>query len=352
MYANKQVLIIVLNYNGYRDTIACLDSLLGLDCSCHHILLIDNASSDASVAEITGWAEDKFVTRVVPDGSRATEICKNLLSPPPTPADAGKPLLTVLVNQENEGFAAGCNQGIKIALAARLEYVWLLNNDTVADPHALSLLVDFLQQNSSCQVVVPQIRYYDRPEVVWNCGGDLKWYGARKYKYVNQPVAALPARPSLDVTFVTGCALLIRCALLEKYGGLSEQFFFGEEDFEFCLRMKKHRVRMSCCLDSVIYHKVGSSVNKASKKAVNKVYVHYLNRFINLRKYWPLALWQPWRFCYGIFIYNLLGRRYQISRRHRILFLRNLMRDSASMDGVDRRRFFAIMNDADFISNL
>jgi GT2 family glycosyltransferase len=350
MDGREGVLIILLNYKNWQDTIECLDSLRKLQSVPFHILLIDNGSQDSSVAEICGWASGKFNMSTVPGNRNPADIARQCILPETKVREDIEPVLIIVENQENAGFAAGCNQGIQIALSAGMEYVWLLNNDTVVEPSSLCKLVSFLDNNPSCQAVTPQIRYYNKPSVIWNCGGELKWYGARTYYLLNHSAEQLSGKDSLDVTFVTGCSLLLRSSLLEKHGGLSEKFFFGEEDFEFCLRMKKNNIRMSCCLGALIYHKVSASVDNASSKFLNKVYVHYVNRFINLRDYWPRLFWLFWRLCYCIFIYDLLGRKYNISRRDKVAFIRRLRLDSSLLPGVDRERFFAIMNDVDYIS--
>ena len=70
--------------------------------------------------------------------------------------------------------------------------------------------------------------------------------------------------------------------MLDEHGHLlTERFFFGEEDFEFSMRMQKDNILTACVLDSLIYHKVGASGNKMHR--LGKLYLHYLNRFIDVR---------------------------------------------------------------------
>lgn len=125
----------------------------------------------------------------------------------------------------------------------------------------------------------------------------------------------------------------------------SEKFFFGEEDYEFSLRLKRAKKKMVCCLDSIIYHKVGSSIDDVSDdQKIGKAYVHYLNRFINLRNYFPHLFWHCWRLLYIFYIYFLLGRQTGCSAKVRYSFIKKLLRESSTLDGVDQKAFLTIIH--------
>ncbi len=340
----KRITIIILNYNGYEDTIECLSSIREIDYPLFNVILIDNASAVHSVKHLSKWAGRSFA---------AKEYSGNDINGGKDTFSTGfnkegeelLPQLLLIQNANNIGFAAGCNQGIRIALSNDADYIWLLNNDTVVEPDSLSILADYLNRHSSCQVTTPQIRLLGEPDTIWNCGGDLKWYGVRKYHYVHRPAVELPEKETLDITFVTGCAILLRSSLIRDHGGFTEKFFFGEEDFEFSLRMKKTHAKMVCCLKSVIYHKVGASIDRTTEGYnIKKAYVHYLNRFINLRSYWPNFFWQVWRVLYVGYIYLLLGKVTDSSRAYRCRFIVKLLKDSSELDRVDKKSFFNILN--------
>ncbi len=339
--------IVLLNYNGCDDTIECLNSILYLDYDLFNVILIDNDSHDQSVQRIYDWARNKFSVDI---HSKVGMVCRENFSYLVPDNAKFLPNLTIITNTANLGFAAGCNQGMELALSSGAEYIWLLNNDTVVETDSLFVLADYLKKHSDCQVASPQIRLYDEPNLIWNCGGELKWYGARKYHYVHRPVSELPDTDTLDITFVTGCAPLIRSALIQRLGGFTEKFFFGEEDFEFSLRMKKERVKMVCCLKSVIYHKVGASIDNSTKNYnLGKAYIHYLNRFINLRNYWPSLCWHVWRVSYSCYIFILLGRLSQCSITVRSNFIKKLFKESAILDAVDKQTFDQILQaDSDY----
>ena len=340
----KKISIIILNYNGFRDTIEVLSSISALEYPFFNVILIDNGSIDQSVEELTAWVHKRFTVDIyqndVLDPSVKKFVSANENNTPGTTLK-----LSIIENSDNIGFAAGCNQGIQFALLNGAEYVWLLNNDTIVDTDSLSILASYLDNYSTCQIATPQIRLYDEPGRIWNCGGQLKWYGTRKYYFVHRPVSELPEKEAIDITFVTGCAPLIRSTLLQQYGGFTEKFFFGEEDFEFSLRMKKAHAKMVCCLQSIIYHKVGASIDKTSDSYnAGKAYVHYLNRFINMKTYMPHFLWHVWRILYVGYIYILLGRQSGYNAAFRLRFIKKLLKDSFVMEGVDKKTFLMILN--------
>lgn len=298
------VCIVILNFNGCSDTIECLSSVSGLDYENFYVIVIDNCSIDNSIEKIIKWSENKYLVEIINNDVHRKPINEHHFHFGKRKSDQNLPELLMIENSANVGFAAGCNIGIQIALANGSEYVWLLNNDTIVNTDSLSVLSQYLSKHYSCQIATPQIRLYDKPDRIWNCGGRLEWYGARKYFFVNKPVAELPDKEVIDISFVTGCAPLIRNSLLQSLGGFTEKYFFGEEDFEFCLRAKKVRAEMVCCLQSIIYHKVGSSIDKSSGEGnIGKTYIYYLNRFIDLRNYMPRLFWHGWRMIYVVYVF-------------------------------------------------
>lgn len=107
------VYIIILNWNGWQDTVECVVSCLNLRHDNCRILIVDNGSTDGS---------ETFLRKRFPD----TELIQT---------------------GENRGFAGGNNIGISHAMANGADYVWLLNNDTIVDPDSLSELIRVAKKN-------------------------------------------------------------------------------------------------------------------------------------------------------------------------------------------------------------
>ena len=307
----SRVFVVILNWNGAPDTIECLESLSRQSYRPVSAVVVDNGSQDDSVTRIEGWihahAED---VRLIEAG-------------------------------ENLGFAAGCNVGIRAALDAGAELIFVLNNDTVLEPDAIEKLVTFLDEHPDFAAVTGQIRYFGRP-VIWNCGGYLTWTGSRRYLYGDQPVESAPQTGWRRITFITGCAALIRASALREHGLFTERFFFGEEDYELSRRWRRAGCRVACTFDAVIHHKVGSSIDQATPVAsLGRYYIYYLNRFIDMRDFYPRPVWWAWRWMSLAVVMPRLRLSRRVSWRGAALLSRRLLADSARLQGVSKERFEA-----------
>jgi GT2 family glycosyltransferase len=213
------IYILTLNWNRRDDTLAFIESALGLGYEPKQILVVDNASSDGSVETI---------------GSRFPEVRQ-------------------IVNQANLGFAAGMNVGLRSALQDGAEYVFLVNNDTLLTPDLLDRLVDTAETHQA-QIVAPAIYYADTPDRIWWLGGKLRplLLEVRRYE-------APPHPGPFAVDFVTGCAMLISRHCLEQVGLFDERFFMYYEDADYCLRVRRSGGTILVEPDAVMYHKVASS---------------------------------------------------------------------------------------------
>lgn len=254
--------IIILNWHGADDTIACLESLRKAEGG-FRVYVVDNGSTDDSINRISAWIDANAGFEV--------ELC---------PLD------------KNYGFAKGNNKGIARARVLNPDSYLLLNNDTEVEPDFLIRLQEFSQRNPQYRVLTPKINYYYDKNKVWNCGGRL-FFGFRKYYYAGSPAPTIKEKDYIPVSFVTGCALFFYPEILNEEGMLfTERFFFGEEDFELSMRLHKENKLIACVLDSLIYHKVGASIGRSP--SVSKVYLHNLNRFINVRLHFGVFKYILW----------------------------------------------------------
>lgn len=301
--------VVILNWNGAADTVRCIESLSRQTLPGLHVVVVDNGSRDDSVARIRTWSSDHGVA------------------------------VKVIENGANLGFAAGCNIGIRHALDDGADYVLLLNNDTELAPNVLEILIGFMELHRDYAAVTGQIRYADRP-VIWNCGGYLTWFGSRKYLFGEQPVEHVPQTGWRRISFITGCAALVRASVFRDHGLLTERFFFGEEDYDFSLRLKRAHLGVACCLDAVVHHRVGSSIDRAAPPvALGRYYVYYLNRFIDMRDNYPRPVWWVWRWASLAYALPRLKLSRGLSWSAIGLLARKILRDSVRLDGVSRERF-------------
>src|SRR5207248_2442103 len=136
-------------------------------------------------------------------------------------------------------------------------YVWLLNNDTIVDAHALSAMIAVAEGDAKIGAVGSVIYYHDEPRGVqaWG-GGRVEWLG--RVRHMTVPV------PFEELHYVTGTSLLIRTAAIEQIGFLDTSFFMYWEDADFSFRLRKAGWLLAVAPDSKIWHKESKSSGRSS----------------------------------------------------------------------------------------
>jgi GT2 family glycosyltransferase len=285
-----RVYIVILNWNGWRDTLACLESVLRLDYKNLCVIVCDNGSTDGSVTHISSWAETKLPgltkTRtlmsslVTIDASRATETGRM--------ADAN---LILLRNRENLGFAGGNNMGLRYALArGDFEYVWLLNNDTVVEPSSLSYLVEKMESDRNAGICGSTLFYsHDRSKAVRGAAYS-KWLA--RTRLCGPPVGAPVDEDTYarQIDYVVGASMLVRRTFLEDVGLMSEGYFLYFEELDWVLRARR-RYGFAHAPRSVVHHKGGAATGatRVTKSLIGEYY-GTRSRILFTRKFYPYAL--------------------------------------------------------------
>ncbi|BBE18888.1 glycosyltransferase [Aquipluma nitroreducens] len=294
--------LIILNWNGEYDTIECLKSIKKSDNNRFLPVVIDNGSKVDSLDILKKNCSQLF-ENILYTTKEKLNNSHNLVIDLVSSSNL-KEALIFIENNENLGFAKGNNIGIKIAKMLDTDWVMLLNNDTEIRYDALTALNKFINANNEIAAITPQIRLFKDKDKIWNCGGRLTFFGSRKYFYAEENIDKVPGKGYSFITFITGCALVFQ---YKKTGILTEDFFFGEEDYEFSLRLKKNNLNMVCLYDSIIYHKVGSTIKK-SNNIISTIYLYYINRLINTRNYYSDFRWQITRFLSYLYLPILLKK--------------------------------------------
>ena len=215
------VTAVILNWNRPDDTVACLDSLAAQNYPRLQTVVVDNGSTDDSVARI----------------------------------QAAHPGATLIAHGENSGFARGVNLGMARALADGAEYLFLLNNDTYLAADTVALLV----AEADAGLVAPIIYYADAPTRVWSLGGQFNPWLLETTGSLRGTEDAGQWPDRLTVDFVPACALLIRRDVLAEIGHFDERFFIYYEDLDFCLRARQSGRRIQILTQAKLWHKVSLS---------------------------------------------------------------------------------------------
>lgn len=218
-----RVVAVVLNWCAEEDTAACLRSLAESDYPALSVLLVDNGSEDGS-------------------GERL---------------HAAFPEVPYLQTGANLGYTGGNNRGIERALEEGCDYVLVLNNDTLVEPDAVRVLVETAQASRDVGAVGPKILYADAPELVWFGGGYLSRARGMGYHLgEREPDPDPRGGPLREVSFLTGCCLLIPAAVARAGAVFEEDFFVYAEDVDFSLRIQERGLRLLFQPRARIYHRI------------------------------------------------------------------------------------------------
>lgn len=248
------VVVVVLNWNGWPDTIACLESLQRQNYASFELLVVDNDSSDDSVVQIK----------------------------------KAMPGVELLQSGANLGFGGGCNVGIRQACLKSADYVWLINSDATADPHALSALVRAADENGTLASVGSVLYEADSTNQVqlWGGGRVRLWSGQ-----------CLSQRAAAPLDYISGASVLLRCAAMKEVGLFDEAtFFMYWEDADLSFRLRRAGWQLAVAEDSRVWHKQSASLGKQSAM-LDQYFTQSGTRF--LRRYAPIPF---------VSVFLMLGR--------------------------------------------
>lgn len=296
---NKKVAIIILNWNGWEDSIECLESLYQITYLNYYAIVVDNGSKNNSIDKIKEYCEGKIeleskffdydsTNKPIKVVEYTRKEAENIeMENDNLPSNQR---LILIKNEINYGFAEGNNIAIKYALKAlNPDYVLLLNNDTVVDKEFLSELVKVSESNEMVGIVGPNIYYYDEPKRLW-ASGDQKTVDKIDNSQYND---------IKEVKFVVGCAFFIKASVIYKVGLLDSDLFLYGEDDDYCMRVRKAGPKLYFSPCSIIWHK--ASLQGDMFKPY-QVYYSCRNSIILRRKNYPGI-----RFYFSIFLYLLIN---------------------------------------------
>lgn len=304
------VYIIILNYNGWADTIECLESVLRLDYPQYRVILVENGSTDNSREIIKKWADGKLDAWLKPSNSlrhisyppvkkplmyltfSAGKFSENnyaeIKNKPPAPESENKIRLYLIESDKNLGFTGGNNIGIRFALWQNdCDFIWLLNNDMVVEKDALTNLVKRAQTNPRPGITGSRLMMYDKPEKVQALGGGRVnpiWGTTRHIKNESE---------LNTMNYIVGASFLISKACVEKAGLLCNKYFAYSEDTDYCLNAARYGFTVATALDSIVFHREG----RATANILKDYYGIRNNLYLSLKyfkRYFPTNFLYIW----------------------------------------------------------
>jgi len=343
---NPQVVIIILNWNNWPDTVTCLESLYKIDYPEYGVILVDNGSKDDSVTrikehflykdsspqnvmEITELNEENLKTPFLSDFSqlRSTPTLKRLL---------------FIKNSRNYGFTRGNNIGMEYALQnIQPEYLLLLNNDTLVDEKFLTELVQVAQSDPDTGFVGPKI--YDlKPqihdlsqgsEVIQSVGGVENLWRFEPYYRGQGEVDQEQYQENQEVDFISGACMLVKTAMTREIGLFDEDYFSYREENDWCRRGWQAGWKSVYAYRSRIWHR-----EQGSTRELKPLVQYYMirNKFLFIHKFAAkreLVFFLGYFFLYDFWFYLSLSLFHQKRlRKYNLQLTRSLLK--AVRDGL------------------
>lgn len=250
------VSIIILTRNGLRFTKSCVNSVIKNTGQKYEFIFIDNASSDGTIPYLKTVQNARLI-----------------------------------MNKENKGFAAGCNQGLNIA---RGKFIVLLNNDTIVPKGWLSRMIWWLEKDPSIGIVGPKSNRVMSEQRI-----KTKLYKPKTLKQIEQFAENWrrnKPQTGYEVKLISGFCMVFRKELVDQIGGFDQRFFPGNsEDIDFGIRTRISGKKLWVTNNVFIHHYGNSSFKlnhenyqqllaENSKKLLNKWQLKSLNEVDHLIK--------------------------------------------------------------------
>jgi GT2 family glycosyltransferase/ubiquinone/menaquinone biosynthesis C-methylase UbiE len=286
-----RVSIVILNWNGWKDTIECLESIYRIDYPNYDVIVIDNGSADHSIEKIKEYCAEKIVVdskyfkynpsnkpikifEISEDDVKKGNFDIHLYEKCET-----KRRLILIKAEDNHGYAGGNNLGIMFASEIlKPEYFLILNNDVIADETFLSELVKIAVETRA-GIAGPKNYLYNDPNVLWLAWFNIDMKRGKPIFLGSREMNRGKYNQIRYVPFLAGSCLLIKKELIEDIGLFDEEYFCYWDETDYCMSARKAKYNIVFVPSARIWHKVSSSA-----KAHAEYYIAR-NRFLFMKKY-------------------------------------------------------------------
>lgn len=272
------VAIVLLNYNGAKDTLACVDSLLDSDLLFSRLIICDNRSPDGSFetlkaglcARSARMAEAR-ARAGLQDDIELIDVRADDRTSQSTRRSFGA-WVTLVDNGSNKGFAAGCNAGLVLAFNdPSIEWFWLLNNDTIVAPDCLSNFLRAARSRPAVDLWGNTVIYHDNPTQVQALGGGTLNSRTAATRHIGawHPADEVHDHPAFvddvekQMDYALGASMFASRRWLEQVGLLNEAYFLYYEELDWSTRGKRIGLVMGYAPAARIFHKEGASIGTA-----------------------------------------------------------------------------------------
>ncbi len=287
-----EVAIIIVNFNSDELTSQCLKSIVAADIGNHQVqvIVVDNGSA-------TEYALPKALRKLK--------------------------WIDVIRSESNLGFTGGNNMGIEYAIEKQsVDYVMLINNDTVVHEQLFNHLINYLEVHPECGIISPKIYFQagreyfydsyqddDRGRVIWYAGGSIDWDNLSAFHRGVDEIDKGQFAEQTKSDFATGCCLLLKREILEKIGSLDNDYFLYFEDTDLSMRVKNLGYEIHYSDEAKVWH-----VNAGSSDGVGSSLHQYFQNRNRLIFFFRYGDWRT-KFNVGRVFFQLLSSKNPLDRK-------------------------------------
>lgn len=273
--------VVIVAFNSADVILGCLDSLLALDGGAPGIVVVDNASTDDTVASLKDWAQQR---------PNPVVIAEVLAGDRPGAAAADVLLIRSAVNR---GFAGGVNIGLAaLASLPGIAHFWVLNPDAYADPGAARAILAMAAREPGYGLMGGRVRYADPPQRVQIDGGRInRWTGVTDNVNLGLEADAAPLPKGADLDFIMGANLVASRRFYAAVGPMREDYFLYYEEADWALR--RGDLPLVVAPGFVVFHHAGTAIGSPTLDRIASPFsfwFKYRSRMLFMRRFNPAGL--------------------------------------------------------------
>lgn len=251
--------VIIVAFNSADVILDCLESLLASEGVALDVQVVDNASTDDTVATLTDWAAGTRDVELSADLPFACAVCDKPVALDGSPLPSGH-RITLTRTGVNGGFAFGVNVGLAtLAQNAGIDRFWILNPDSVVPPQTARAFATCPAPSQGFSLMGGRVLYYDTPDIIQIDGGLLnRRTGVTGNSGLGQRSEDTPPPNPDDLAFITGASMVASRKFYEAVGPMAEDYFLYYEEVDWALR--RGDLPLAYCPEAIVYHKAGTSI--------------------------------------------------------------------------------------------
>lgn len=245
---------VIPTFNSCQTLIPCVKSVLRQTLRPYEIIVVDNASTDATYREI-----QKLKSKIQKYSSK----------------------LKIFKNATNTGVTGGRNRGIKEASRSS-DYIFFFDHDMVADKNMLHELVKVAERESNIGIVTPRIYYWSDRRRIWSAGTSINLLTGQIFFRGGRDTGQYERSEEVQVA---PAAMLVKREVVKKIKKFDERYFATYEDTDFCFRAKRAGFKTYYAPRAIAFHKISEDPRLEAKRLMDRSFLVGRNRVLFMRDF-------------------------------------------------------------------